>query len=84
MSSSVILNDCFPIQNLTMKKDEIQNELQRLNALLFNKIETLKKKIIQLETQLEKRHKDNKDNFDDFEIIDLATINEFNMDLYNV
>ena len=67
MSSSIILNDCFPTQNLTEK------ELKRLNSLLFSKVETLKSKIIQLEIQLENKHKDNKDDFEDFEIIDLAS-----------
>ena len=67
MSSSIILNNCFSHQNPTEK------ELQKLNSLLFNKVATLKNKIVQLEKQLENRHKDNKDDFDDFEIIDFAT-----------
>ena len=67
MSSSIILNNCFSSQNLTEK------ELQKLNSLLFSKVATLKNKIIQLENQLENRHKDNKHDFDDFEIIDFAS-----------
>ena len=60
--------NCFSSQNLTEK------ELQKLNSLLFSKVATLKTKIIQLEKQLENRHKDNnKDDFDDFEIIDFAS-----------
>ena len=78
MSSSIILNDCFSAQNLTEK------ELQKLNSLLFNKVATLKNKIIQLENQLKNKHKDNKDDFEDFEIIDLQAINEFDMGLFNV
>ena len=78
MSSSIILNDCFSARNLT------ENELVQLNSLLFNKVATLKNKIIQLENQLKNKHKDNKDDFDDFEIIDLQAINEFNMGLFNV
>ena len=64
MSSSI---SCFSTQNLTEK------QLQRLNSLLFSKVATLKTKIIQLEKQLENRHKNNNDNFDDFEIIDFAS-----------
>ena len=56
MSSSLILNDCFSAQNLTEK------ELQKLNSLLFSKVAILKNKIIQLENQLENKHKDNKDD----------------------
>lgn len=61
MSSS---NNCFSTQNLTEK------ELQKLNFLLFSKVAKLKTKIIQLEKQLENRHKD---DLDDFEIIDFAS-----------
>ena len=64
MSSSIILNNCFSTQNLTEK------ELQKLNFLLFSKVAKLKSKIIQLEKQLENRHKD---DLDDFEIIDFAS-----------
>ena len=66
--SSSILNNCFLHENPTEK------ELKKLNSLLFSKVATLKTKIIQLEKQLENRHKDNnKDDFDDFEIIDFAS-----------
>jgi hypothetical protein len=62
------LNEHFLIQNLSNKNIE----LQLVNKLLFNKVASLKTKLIELESEFEKIQKDIILEFDDFEIIDFV------------